>query len=272
MWTLLINGFLGLTVFGALGGSDTTGWWWAALWGVLSFVVLQGVSGYLIQRRVKGAMGEVQQVMEAGQRRLQQRMNQWQMRPMGSIKQMQQEIEREQRVLVEQALEASKGLDKFERWALLMGRQSATLRLQLYWMIKEFKRVDELMPKALLMDPLMGAIKLTRMYMLEVDGDALEKFFKSQVLKLRHGQGELLYALYAWVLIKRGDVAGAHKVLLQGCEKMESDVLKRNRDVLANNRVNQFNNAGLGESWYALHLEQPKVRVQRQQGFGGRRF
>ena len=32
---------------------------------------------------------------------------------------------------------------------------------------------------------------------------------------------------------------------------------------LANNRVAHFSNAGLGEQWYALMLEEPKVRQQR---------
>jgi hypothetical protein len=33
---------------------------------------------------------------------------------------------------------------------------------------------------------------------------------------------------------------------------------------LANNRVGHFSNAGMGDEWYALHLEQPKVKMQRQ--------
>jgi hypothetical protein len=38
----------------------------------------------------------------------------------------------------------------------------------------------------------------------------------------------------------------------------------RNCEHLANNRITQFSNAGLGEQWYSLFLEEPKVRTQRQ--------
>jgi hypothetical protein len=53
-------------------------------------------------------------------------------------------------------------------------------------------------------------------------------------------------------------------VLIEACEKMENETIKRNREHLANNRVGHFSNAGLGDQWYALHLEEPKVKMQRQ--------
>ena len=34
-----------------------------------------------------------------------------------------------------------------------------------------------------------------------------------------------------------------------------------------NNRPAHFSNSGLGDAWYALHLEEPKVRMQRQRSF-----
>jgi hypothetical protein len=82
----------------------------------------------------------------------------------------------------------------------------------------------------------------------------------------------ILTALYAWMLVQKGDVAAAHKVLIRACEKAENETLKRNRDHLANTRVGQFSNAGLGDEWYALGLEEPKVRTQRQRAPGGRPF
>jgi hypothetical protein len=51
---------------------------------------------------------------------------------------------------------------------------------------------------------------------------------------------------------------------------MENDVIKSNLAHLANNRVRQFTNLGLGDEWYALHLEQPKVKTQRQSPFAKR--
>jgi len=270
MLTVVFNGIVGLLLAVALGLSHAANWGWASLWGVLTFIAGQGGTGYLIQKRVKAEMAAVQKILEDGQKRLQQKVNQWQMRPPGSMKQAQMEIERDQRVFVDRALEASKGLERYNRWAPLMGRQIATLKIQLYWMLKEFKKVDELMPRALVMDPMMAAMKMARMYMNSEEG--IDKLFKKHTVRLRYGQGTLLYALYSWILVQKKDIDGAHKVLIEACERSENDTIKRNREHLANNRVGHFSNAGLGDEWYALHLEQPKVKMQRQSRFNDRPF
>ncbi|MDD4016956.1 MAG: hypothetical protein PHV28_03325 [Kiritimatiellae bacterium] len=262
MLTVLINAGVGVLLAAGLGMTDTAAWGWSVFWGVLAFVAGQAGTGFLIQKRVKAEMGGVQKILEDGQKRVQFKVNQWQTRPPGSIKQAQMEMEREQRVFVERALEASKGLERFNLWAPLMGRQIATLRLQLYWMLKEFKKVDELLPKALVVDPMMAAIKMARMHMKGEEG--IDKLFKKQSARVRYGQGALLYGLYSWILVQKNDLDGAHKVLIQASEKMENETIKRNREHLANNRVGHFSNAGLGDEWYALHLEQPKVKMQRQ--------
>ena len=270
MLTVLINACAGLFLIAVLGLTGAAHWGWSVFWGVLAFVAGQGGSGYLIQKRVKAAMGGVQKILEDGQRRLQMKVSQWQMRPPGSVKQAQMEIEREQRIFVERALEASKGLERFNRWAPLMGRQIATLRIQLYWMLKEFKKVDELLPKALVVDPMMAAVKIARMYMKGEDG--IEKVFRKHTARVRYGDGVLLFGLYSWILVQKKDLDGAHKVLVEACEKMENDTIKKNREHLANNRVGHFSNAGLGDQWYALHLEEPKVKMQRQSQFANRPF
>ncbi|HNX33518.1 MAG TPA: hypothetical protein PKM57_02755 [Kiritimatiellia bacterium] len=262
MLTILINAVIGMLLSAALGMTQTANWGWATFWGVLAFVAGQAGTGFLIQKRIKNDMGAVQKILEDGQKRLQFKMNQWQMRPPGSIKQAQQEIERDQRTFVERALEESKGLERYNRWAPLMGRQIATMRIQLYWMLKDFKNVDELMPKALIVDPLMAAIKIARMFMKKEAG--IDKVFAKHTARLRYGQGALLYGLYSWILVQNKDLDGAHKVLIRACENMENDTIKKNREHLANNRVGHFSNAGLGDEWYALHLEQPKVKMQRQ--------
>jgi hypothetical protein len=151
-----------------------------------------------------------------------------------------------------------------------MGRQVSTLQLQLYWMTHDFKMVDALMPRALILDPMMAAIKIARLHMKGEDG--ADKLFKKHTARLRYGQGSLLYGLYSWILVQRGDVDGAHKVLIEACEKTDHDTLKKNREHLANNRVGHFSNAGFGDEWYALHLEQPKVKMQRQSRFSNRPF
>lgn len=270
MLTVVLNVVFGALLAIVFGLSGVANWGWASFWGVLAFVGGQGATGFLMQKRIKAEMAAVQKILEDGQKRLQQKIGQWQMRPPGSLKQAQTEIERDQRMFVEKALEAATGLERFNRWAPLMGRQIATLKVQLYWMLKEFKKVDELMPRALIMDPMMAALKLARMYMTEQAG--MDKLFNKQTARLRYGQGTLLYSLYAWILVQKKDLDGAHKVLIEACEKMENDTVKKNREHLANNRIGQFSNAGLGDEWYALHLEQPKVRMQRQSKFSSRPY
>lgn len=270
MLTVVLNGVAGLLLALVFGLTHVANWGWASFWGTLTFVAGQGLTGYLFQKKVKVGMEAVQKILLDGQKRLQQKVSQWQTRPPGSMKQAQTEIERDQRVFVDRALEASKGLERFNLWVPLMGRQIATLRLQLYWMIKDFKKVDELMPKALVVDPMMAAVKMARMHMKGEEG--IDKLFKKQTARLRYGQGAMLYALYSWVLVQKNDLDGAHKVLIAACEKMENETLKKNREHLANNRVGHFSNAGLGDEWYALHLEEPKVRMQRQPRFSDRPF
>jgi hypothetical protein len=122
------------------------------------------------------------------------------------------------------------------------------------------------------MEPTMISVKIARLYMLEADIAEIEKFFRKQVSKLRYGQGVVLYSLMAWIYLQRNDLDKANKILIEACEKMENDVVKRNREHLANNRASQFSNTGLGEEWYALHLEQPKMKQQRQSPFAKRHF
>jgi len=272
MFTLMLNGGLGLILAMGLMFADLVHWGWALFFGILAFVAGQGLMGYLFQRRVKVAMEGVQKIMLEGQKRMQHKMHLWQMRPPGSVKQAQLEMEREQAKVVEQALAASACLERFVGWVPLMERQIASLRVQLFWSLKQFKKVDELLPKVLFIEPMMIAMKIARLWMLDAEIGTIEKFFRKHVMKLRYGQGAVLYSLMAWIHLQRKDVEGALKILIEACGKMEHEVVKRNREHLANNRSNQFSNSGFGDEWYALHLEEPKVKVQRQSSFAQRRF
>jgi len=263
MYTILISLFLGTVVGSTLVWTHAARPVWVIVWGMVGVIVGQFSLGLILRGKVKAAMDAVQNVLLSGQKKAQQKINHWQMRPPGSLKQAQTELERDQRVFIEQALETSKRLEKYVPWTLMLDRQIATLRMQLYYQLKEFRKVDALLPKCMFMDPMSAAMKLARLH---VRGEtaAADKFFQKQTRRLRYGQGTILYALYAWMLVQRKEIEAAHKVLVRACEKMENETIKANRDHLANNRVTQFSNAGLMEEWYALGLEQPKVKMQRQ--------
>ena len=84
------------------------------------------------------------------------------------------------------------------------------------------------------------------------------------VARLKYNQNVLLAAAWSWILVKRGDVDGAFKALNAALKNSDNETLKANREHLANNRVAHFSNAGLGDQWYALHLEEPKMRARQQ--------
>ncbi len=264
MLSVLISVLVGTGVGLGLGLTDTLGYGWSSFCGVLSFGVAQFVMGRIFQKRLKGSMEAVQAVLLDGQKKIQAKMARWQMRPPGSIQAMQAEIARDQRVFVTEALARTEDLRKFTPWVPMMARQIATAQFQLFWMIKEFKKVDELMPKALFMDPTMKAMKMARMYMLGKPTEDIAKVYTKAVRGVRYNQNVLLAATYSWILVQRKDIDGAYKALVHALENSDNEALKANRDNLANNRVAHFSNSGLGEQWYALMLEEPKVRPQRQ--------
>lgn len=274
MYTIMIAVIVGLVAGGGLHFGHVSSLGWSVLWGFLVAVGVQVGASFWLKKKVEAEMKAVQAILLAGQKRIQNKVNQWQMRPPGSIRQAQIEIEREQKGFITQALEVSKGLEKWRRWSPLLGKQIATLRMQLYYQTKDYKKVDELMPHCLFLEPISVAMKLARMYQLKEEG--LGAFFEKTVKRLqRFSRGAdtgILYAAYSWMLVQRKEIDKAHKILITGCEQSEKETLKRNRDLLANNKINHFNNAGFGDEWYALGLEEPKIKAQRQRASGSRMF
>ena len=241
---------------------------WSIFLAVVAFGLFQIVVGRRIQRAVKGEMDAVQAILADGQKRLQAKMQRWQMRPPGSIQEAQRQVMADTRVFVGEAIARTDSLARFRLWVPMMDRQIATAKLQLNWMIKEFKAVDALMPKALFLDPTMSAIRLARLYMTDARTEEIAKVYAKAARRLKYNQNVLLAATWSWILVRRGDADGAFKALTEALRNSDDATLKRNHEELMNNRVAHFNNSGLGDQWYALHLEEPKVRMQRQRSFG----
>ena len=253
------------------GGSFAAAYWpgdwglgWSIFAGVAGFVVFQGVFGFILQKRVKRDMERVQGILLAGQKQLQQKMQRWQMRPPGSIQAAQNEIFADTKVFVKEALAQTETLRKYRLWVPMMDRQIATAQLQLNWMIKEFKVVDRLMPKALCVDPMMSAIKMARMYTLGASLKDIEKVYRKGVGRVRYNGNVLLAAAMSWMQVQKGETDAAFKTLTDALKKSDNETLKQNHEQLMNNRVAHFSNSGIGDQWYSLYLEEPKVRTQRQ--------
>jgi len=240
------------------------GWGWSVAAGVGGFAVFQAVFGFLLQRRVKRDMERVQGILLAGQKQLQQKMQRWQMRPPGSIQAAQNEIFNDTKIFVKEALLETQVLEKYRLWVPMMDRQIATARTQLSWMIKDFKTVDRLMPKVLCVDPTMSAIKMARMYMLNQPLADIQKVYKKGAGRVRYNGNILLAATMSWMQVQKNDPDGAFKTLTEALKKSDNETLKKNHEHLMNNRPAQFSNSGIGDQWYSLLLEEPRVRAQRQ--------
>lgn len=237
---------------------------WSIFWSVVGFGVFQAVVGVMIQKRVKRDMESIQAILVEGQKQLQAKMSRWQFRPPGSIQAAQKEIADDTRIFVKHALAQTEVLVKYRLWVPMMDRQISTARLQLCWMIKDFKTVDQLMPKVLLIDPAMAAIKMARMYMLDAPMADIEKVYRKAVGRVRYNGNVLLAAAWSWMQVQKGDADAAFKTLTEALKKSDNETLKRNHECLMNNRIAHFNNSGIGDQWYSLLLEEPRVKMQRQ--------
>lgn len=266
MITLLIAIAVGGGTFALSHYSADIGAGWSVFWGFLAFAVFQGVAGYFIQRKVKADMTRVQLILADGQKKLQQKMQRWQLRPPGSVQAAQKEIFEDTKIFVREALCEVQRLRRYKMWVPMMERQIATASVQLNWMVKDFKEVDKAMPKVLLIDPVMVSIKMARMFMLDADLKDIMKIYQKGVARVKYNGNVLMAATMSWMQVKRGDHDGAFKTLTEALKKSDDATLKHNHELLMNNRVGHFSNSGLGDQWYSLLLETPKVKTQRQHG------
>ena len=74
----------------------------------------------------------------------------------------------------------------------------------------------------------------------------------------------LLYAVYSWILVKTGEIEEAIKVLQKGKKVSENDTIIKNWENLVNGKIKKFSNAGIGDQWYSLYLEEPKTQKPKQ--------
>ena len=263
MITLFIGIVLGCGTGAGLHYGCDFGWGWSITLGIVAFGVFQVVTGLYLRKKVMADMQGVQVILADGQKKLQAKMARWQFRPPSSIQAAQREIAADTRVFVKEALARTEVLRKYRLWVPMIDRQMATAQLQLSWMIKDFKRVDELMPKAILLDPTMVAMKLARLQMNNAPIADITKAYEKGVARLKYNQNVLLAACYSWILVKRELVDEAFKALTAALKNSDNETLKQNHEHLMNNRVAHFSNSGIGDSWYSLFLEEPKVHQQR---------
>jgi len=230
--------------------------------------------GFLVRKKISKAQGELQESMQAGQRRMKRKVQQFQNKPGGNVKQMQRQLEMDQKVMLKQGLELTQRLEPFRKWSVLMGRQIATMRMQFHYQLKEFDQVDEILATCgflrgpMMVDPMTAAMRMARCYKND-DLEGAKKVFKSRIRWSRGERGTVLYGLMSWIYVQVGELDEARQVLLKAKEATVVETFKRNWEHLSNHRAKSFSNAGLGDEWYSLYLEIPPApKQQRMRGNG----
>lgn len=273
MLSLLISALVATALAGALIASQiSTGT--TVFFSIAGFAGTFFLVGFLVRKKMSKAQGELQESMQAAQGRMKRKVQQFQNKPGGNVKQIQRLLEMDQKVMFKEGLELTKRLEPFRKWSLLTGRQIATMRLQFHYQLKEFDQVDEILATCgflrgpMMMDPMAVGMRMARCYKND-DLAGAKKVFKRRIMWFRGERGTLLYGLMSWIYVKVGEPAEARRVLLKAKEATGDDTFIRNWEHLSNDRVKSFSNAGLGDEWYSLYLENPPApKQQRMRGNG----
>ncbi|MCC7300689.1 MAG: hypothetical protein IT583_06390 [Verrucomicrobia bacterium] len=248
--------------------------------GIVGLLIPQFSIGYLVRKKIVAVQEELQETLANGQKQVNRKIQLFQTRPGGNIKQLQRQIEGDQKTIITHALAFTKRFEPFKKWNLLMGRQIDSMRLQFSYQLKDFATVDKLLASGglftgpIMMEPMMVAMKIARQYK---NGDAAgaEKTFKRRVKWFRGNRGTLLYGLMSWIYMQQGEAEKARLLLAKAKEITGDKTLASNWELLSNCKDAQFSNIGLGDEWYGLYLEAPPApKQQRMHGnaHGGRRF
>lgn len=268
MLTLVLSFLTGVVLWFSLSLAWPGHWVWNSVLGVLGFIGVSVLINLRIRKLLEAIFNEVQQSIMETQERLKRKVAILQNKMQGGPK-LQAIIEKEQAESIREAITLLDKVEPLKKWNMLAVRQANTLRGQLLFQIKDFAAADPFLDKAMVLDPLTLAMQMTRWYK-RGKMDEVSKAFKKGVKRFKDDKATLIYALYSWILVAEGREEEAVVVLDEGKTKTENETLKQNWEHLVNKRSKRFSNAGLGEQWYALFLEQPKMQyVKTQAPFGG---
>lgn len=237
---------------------------WTIIFAALAFVAIQVLAALILRKITASINLSLQDIMTETQKKIQMMQNRFMQRPLGQA-QMMRELEKEQSGGIDRLLAELRRFRKLYPWNFLLKKQVCTMRMMFLYQQKKMDEVDALLPHCLFLDAQSMAMKMARLYV-HNDDAALDRFFKRKCRRKKGDDALLLYSVYAWVLVKRERIDEARKVLEEAKAKTsDNPVIIRNWEMLANNKIKHFSNSQLGDVWYALRLETPKMpRVQQQ--------
>jgi len=242
---------------------------WSVLAGLVVAILVMVVINLLMRKKLEAVFLKIQDHIVNSQNAIRRKIS-----TLGSHAgpTFQAKLEQEQAQAIREAIDMIDGVKPFEKWNFMVGRQADTLRAQFYFQIKDFEAADKYFKHALLLDPMLFAMQMTRCYKRGEQKEVDDLFQKGQA-RFKDDKAVLIYALYSWILVQQNRIEDAIQVLVKAKTRAENDVLKQNWEHLVNGRVKRFSNSGLGDQWYALYLEQPRVqRIRETPGKGFRRF
>ena len=261
----LIGGLLtGIVVFFALYKGVRMDEVWSVILAVASMFLFQLGVMYLLRRASARINSRLQALMSETQEKIRAMHARFMRHPGSSQKMMMQAFEREQNAGLQKMIDALELYKPLYLWNILMKRQVNTMRMIFLFQMKRFNEADALMDKCLFMDVQSVCVKMSRMYKLGQDG--IDKFFRKKGARFKGQDALLPFSLYAWILVRQNRIDDAIKVLAQAKIKTnDNEVVVKNWEMLVNGKVKHFSNSQLGEAWYALLLEEPKIpKVQQQ--------
>ncbi|MBU8902777.1 MAG: DUF3021 domain-containing protein [Victivallales bacterium] len=234
---------------------------WTIIIAASVFAVFWIGIGLFIRRQINKVNATIQDQMGEAQKRINRKLQMFQNKPGANVKSVQKTLEKDQNEAIAAALKTTHQIDRYFKWNFLLKKQISTMRMMFYYQMKNFKKVDELLPGCMFLDPRATAFKIARMYKRK-NGD-IDSFFAKKCRRLKGENAALLYGLYSWILVKNDEADKALKLLTAARKKINHPTIVENREKLANGKIKQFSNSGLGELWYSLYLEEPKVKQKK---------
>ena len=259
-----------LTLFIILLLGSVSGWFVAAdhdtvagvITGIFTALVFQIIAGLIMRYLVNKKQMEIQNILIDAQNRIQKQINLFQHRPPSSQNAARQTLEKIQNDAARKALAATDCFKPYYIWSILLKKQINTMKMQLLFQLGEYKKVDAIMPSCFIVDHQSLAIKLVRMYR---NNDAkLDSFFLKRCSRTKGEARAFLCSVYAWMKIKQEQPEKALEALNLAKKVSDHHSIAENIDHIANGRYRHFTNSGFGDAWYALGLEEPKVKPQKQ--------
>jgi tetratricopeptide (TPR) repeat protein len=258
-------GFIIVFLVGIVSGYFSAQAWgtgWGITCGIAAFLLAYMILSLILRKFVMDRQMAIQNIMQDAQNKVNRQLEMFNRRPPSSVNAARQILEKIQFDGIRKALAETENFKKFYIWNIMLSRQINTMKVQLYYQLREYSKVDELLPKAILFDPQSLAIKLARMY--KNNDPKLDKFYKFKCSRLKGENGAFIASVYAWIKIRQEDQEKALDALRAASKTSDNMVLRENIDRLANGKVKHYSNSGFGDTWYMLALEEPKVKNQRQ--------